>query len=115
MCSCGDAPSVFSDKIVVARKAHRCSECRHTIKPGERYEQFDGCWDGRWDHYKTCETCLEIREQVMNHEDCFRFTEVWQMAEDMEIAYLVKMRLPRRLIFNPDPPHPRASKDKTSG
>lgn len=46
-----------------ARKKHRCTECRRTISPGERYEYTAGSWDGDFSVYKTCEHCLSLRKE----------------------------------------------------
>lgn len=56
-----DGPSVFNERRFIARKNHACCECGGVIRPGERYERTDGCWDGRWETYKTCGICLRIR------------------------------------------------------
>ena len=59
-----DRADVYSSKVVTARKQHKCCECGETIEPGGKYEYVSGCWDGSWDHYKTCEICLRIRNDV---------------------------------------------------
>jgi len=67
-CSCSttdyDEADVYSAKIVVARKTHKCCECLEPIEPGEKYEQASGCWEGSWDHYKTCLPCYYIRRDL---------------------------------------------------
>jgi hypothetical protein len=66
-CDCSvdvyEGPSVSSTKTVKARKQHQCCECLGTIEIGELYETTDGCWDGSWDHFKTCSFCVKIRKQ----------------------------------------------------
>jgi len=52
---------VDSQAILKARKPHECCECGGTIHPGELYENYSGCWDGRWDRYKTHLSCDAIR------------------------------------------------------
>ncbi len=68
-CACiydgdGDGPSVSMTRMRTARKPNKCSECRETIQPGQRYEHTSGCWDGRWSSFKTCEPCVEIRDAL---------------------------------------------------
>lgn len=68
-CSCVcdtdyDCADVSSTKIIKARKEHVCCECGETINSGEKYEYASGLWDGSWSHYKTCEICLRIRDEV---------------------------------------------------
>ena len=66
VCDCsiedGDGPEFCHDKIVKARKEHRCCECDEPIKPGQKYEYTAGLWDGYFCVYKTCMTCVRIRE-----------------------------------------------------
>lgn len=72
-CECDyEAPSVYTaTKVNSARKAHRCSECRRTITPGEPYESTFGIWEGQGQAYKTCQHCLALREWVKAHVPCF--------------------------------------------
>lgn len=64
-CSFGPAelPNVQSVAIRRARKQHVCCECLEPIAVGERYEIFEGCWDGEWQTYKTCLFCLRERNR----------------------------------------------------
>jgi len=54
-------PDVYSDDVRTARVEHICGECSEAIKPGQRYEDFRGCWEGEWERHKTCAPCLGIR------------------------------------------------------
>lgn len=77
----GDGPSCFTEKIRTARKEHRCTECRETITIGAKYECVSGVWDGRPDRYKTCLSCVEIR----NHFSCnsgWVYGELWSQLEE---------------------------------
>jgi len=56
-----DGPRVYSYWQRQALKTHRCVECLGDIQPSEKYEIFNGCWDGSWDEYKTCLPCVELR------------------------------------------------------
>ena len=47
--------------IRMARKVHRCCECRQPIEPGQRYEVRAHFEDGSVSTYKTCLSCAEIR------------------------------------------------------
>lgn len=58
----GDYLTVSSQKIVKARKHHKCEECDQIINPGDFYELFKGCWDGKWADYRTCADCSSIKE-----------------------------------------------------
>ena len=58
-----------------ALKEHRCGECREVIKPGETYERVEGVWDGKWLTFKTCSTCVEIRDWF--YCDSYTYTQIW--------------------------------------
>lgn len=67
-CDCSDiyageyGPDCIRETYPVARKPHQCCECRETIQKGEKYEYVRGCWEGSFETYKTCMTCVNIRD-----------------------------------------------------
>lgn len=67
-CSCAcnidyEPPEFFNDRIMRARKEHKCCECGEAICIGEKYEYITGKWDGNFDTFKTCLPCSRIRKQ----------------------------------------------------
>lgn len=68
-----DPPSVLSRSMGKSRKPHKCCECHGTIRKGEEYELSKGCWDGRWDAFKTCNDCVHLRCTL---DDCVPFGEL---------------------------------------
>ena len=61
MCECYDnVPDFYDASIVKARKPHRCCECLREIELGERYERASGKWDGDFETFATCGTCLDL-------------------------------------------------------
>lgn len=62
----GDRPSVYDEDVVSARKEYACTECDEPIRPGDKHERIKGLWDGEWSTYRTCLSCVEIR----NHFAC---------------------------------------------
>lgn len=88
-CSCtisidhDGGPACHKEKIVTARKAHRCYECFKDILPGEKYEYVSGIWDGSPSTYKTCLDCKSIRDTFF---DSWTYTEVWSNFQD-EFGY----------------------------
>ena len=69
MCFYGEPPSFFDSHIVKrARKAHRCTDCREDILPGESYEHIAGVWEGDFETYKVCARCYWDRSRVEQHE-----------------------------------------------
>jgi hypothetical protein len=86
-CECdGDAPSVFSSRMIkAARKQHTCEECRARIKPGEPYEYTFGVWDGTANNFHICPLCVELRQWATISVPCFCFIfgELHQNVRDM--------------------------------
>lgn len=78
---------VFSETVRVARKPHRCCECDETIPAGARYEYATGCWDGSWSTFKTCLSCVEIRQHFAC--DGWIYEHLW---EDLEENFFPDMR-----------------------
>jgi len=46
-----------------ARKSYKCGECSKTIQPGEEYESYSGKSDRKFWIFRTCLTCVEIRDR----------------------------------------------------
>lgn len=44
----------------IARKEYRCTECRRTIKVGEKYHKLTGLCGGRWATDRTCSHCMAM-------------------------------------------------------
>ena len=65
MCYCdGDEPKVMTEKVVKARKQHRCCECLADIWVGEEHEHVRGIWDDVWESYRTCMACVKSWEAL---------------------------------------------------
>ena len=52
------------EKIRKSRINHKCCECREQINIGEEYEHAKCCWDGDITTYKTCLSCVSVREMM---------------------------------------------------
>lgn len=65
-CGCDDdeGPSVFREKLVKARKNHKCCECNGSINKGDIYEYTFGVWEGKAESFHTCEKCSDLRESM---------------------------------------------------
>jgi hypothetical protein len=48
-----------------ARQQRKCSECRKTIRRGERYEHASLLMDDGWQTYSTCQQCQEARQWLV--------------------------------------------------
>jgi hypothetical protein len=78
----GDYPSEFFDqKVVTARKPHKCYECGGDIEKGHKYERTSGKWDGRMEVYCTCLLCKEIRDHFSCSEG-YILGELWEQLQE---------------------------------
>jgi len=65
MCDCDDYPPEFYNaNMVKGRKVHRCDECLRDIPKGELHEYACGKWEGRFDSFRTCGLCMDVREAM---------------------------------------------------
>lgn len=55
-------PSAFKQQTRKARKSHKCCECHQEISIGEKYDYVSGIWEDNPDSYKTCMSCLAVRD-----------------------------------------------------
>jgi hypothetical protein len=70
----------YDARTRVARKQHRCGECRRTIEAGETYKVTAGKWDGDFCQTKTCRHCGVMEEWLLINCDGF----VWHtVIEDI--------------------------------
>ena len=106
-----DYPQAFYQVNRLSRKEHKCCECGQAITPGTKYEYSSGIWDGRPDSFKTCMSCVEIREEYRketSEEVCFR--ELGNCISETfckgfgprEYAEQAGIALERIMVFFPD-------------
>ena len=90
-CSCIDArpedderPKRWTRQTRTARKRWRCIECGDPIQPGERYEHVRGLWDRRYETYRTCEGCVDVRDAVL----CggYVYGELWETLSNADVV-----------------------------
>jgi hypothetical protein len=75
-------PDFYVDRMVKAKKNHRCDECGRTILAGEKYEYVSAVWEGDFSTCKTCDKCLELRQYTKAHVPCF----CWQHGNVIQDA-----------------------------
>lgn len=93
MCDCDcEHPKVYEQSSPVARKPHRCCECRRIIKPGERYHSFFGVYSWSAERYKWCENCQSLRQTLEEAGHCACFTELHEVAAEERVASHVSWR-----------------------
>ena len=73
--------SFFERKTRKANKTHICGECGDKISSGQKYEHVKGNWDGCFETYKTCLTCLEIRSRLFCS---FHYESIWEDLSDYD-------------------------------
>jgi len=57
-CQCdGERPDLYEERVIKARKDHRCYECSGVIPKGEHYNRAKGMWDGEFSSFATCGDC----------------------------------------------------------
>ncbi|MBH8566696.1 hypothetical protein I8748_31865 [Nostoc sp. CENA67] len=61
---------LYDDKEVVADKSLVCCECSHPIGVGTIYKYIRGCWDGDWQVFATCLTCVALGDRFAKETDC---------------------------------------------
>lgn len=83
----GESAQFYRATTRTARKEYRCVECREPIAPGARYEHVTGMWDGSFSTYRSCLSCVEIRD----HFACngWLFGMLW---EDLEQNFFPEMK-----------------------
>jgi hypothetical protein len=80
MCFYYDGYHQFQDdRVVTARKAHKCAECGSAIAIGEKYHRHSGKYDGNMYTEKVCRRCDYDRIRVVEHElaEGCRWGESW--------------------------------------
>lgn len=60
----GDRCDFQSTRTVVARKEHKCCECKDTIKVGERHEVIAYKLEGEFGRDRTCLFCAGERDRL---------------------------------------------------
>lgn len=60
---------VHNEKIVTARKDHKCDACGETIKTGCHYARFFGVHDGNAETVKRCMRCQRLFDHLVERGD----------------------------------------------
>ena len=58
-----ELPQDFQQQTLKAEEQHTCCECKQSICIGDNYEHSSGVWAGQADSFKTCISCVEIRDE----------------------------------------------------
>lgn len=57
---CDEYATFYDTDIRTARKEHKCFECGEAIPARAKYEHISMLFDGSWDSFKLCLSCMEI-------------------------------------------------------
>lgn len=76
-----DAPLMYHENIVCARKTHKCCECNRDIKPSAEYQRVTGKWYDSFDTYRTCLDCMHIRD-AFRCGGGFLFGQLWESLHE---------------------------------
>lgn len=70
--------SFYTHEEPVARKEHRCCECRSPINKGERHFRCTGKWGGKIQTFRQHLLCMEACMFVRDHlsDECIPFGEL---------------------------------------
>ena len=74
-------PQFCVTTVKMAARNHCCCECNEVIPKGTRYEHVAGKWDGEMATYRTCLSCVEIRDHF-TCADGYLFTYMWSQLEE---------------------------------
>ena len=71
--SCDDDAyaDVWDERVLEARKEHKCDACGETISKGDRYARDAALYEGKWDVTKRCMRCEKILEHL--REKCSEY------------------------------------------
>jgi hypothetical protein len=98
-CVCDyDAPEFYHREVRCARKPHRCGECGALISPKERYERVTGKWERSIDTFKTCESCVDIRQWTKNNVPCLCWAHGNMIEDCREAVREASDRAPKETV-----------------
>ena len=83
----GEEPSVYESVFPVARKEYICVECNRAIAIGQKYHYAKGCWNGKWEKYRTCISCHDLRNELDLYDGIPPFGELEEWAKAAEFEF----------------------------
>jgi hypothetical protein len=69
MCDC-ELPDFYRETRPIARKEHRCCECRRPIRPGTEYLHIAGKWNGDVQTFRRHLRCHRVSLAIEKGSDC---------------------------------------------
>lgn len=84
------ATEFYSDAMRKAAKPYTCEECGDAIAKGDRYEYASGKTEGDFWTFRTCATCVEIRNAFCC--DGWVLTTLWEEIRDQLFSQWDEMK-----------------------
>ena len=80
-------PVMFSNIIRKARKEHRCYQCKRVILVGENYHHQKGNWDSKWDEFRVCMECENLRYKLRYDGEYAPFGDLmeWKSEDERQV------------------------------
>lgn len=97
-CSCydGESAECYSERLVRARKLHKCCECGDEIAPGETYQRITGMREGDWFTFTTCVPCTRVRASLCScgvfgdlYRDIYEANKSMEQQHNVELAWML--------------------------
>ncbi len=79
-----ECPDFYTVTHHVAKKPHRCHECKGIIAPLDVYERTAGKWDGRFETFKVCGHCETARDWLLNETE---WTEAFFIDDGIDFCF----------------------------
>lgn len=73
----GEYSTLLSERVVRARKEHRCTECRACITVGELYTRRSSVYDGHLSAQKLCAECARDEKEFASEHGVGWFGGGW--------------------------------------
>lgn len=94
-----EIPTVCNQTTPIAKKEHKCFECRGVIEPGEKYHRTWGVWNGEVSKFKTCDDCETLRHLMGKDRDLDEWPCFGGLLEDVEESDVPEWNIAMRNIF----------------
>lgn len=63
---CDERCDIYQERLIKARKEHRCDACGGIIRPGHVYSKTAALGDGSWTNVIRCGRCETIYNHLVN-------------------------------------------------
>ncbi len=78
----GEYCDKWNESYFRARRALKCSECGHSIFPGEDYQKVVNSYQGEISKVRTCAWCMDLIQTLKDFSPCY-MQIVFGLTEDI--------------------------------